>query len=476
MKYIVSFSLSRKIDDLMFSSSSYFFLHSFIIYPGFDWKSSSTTIDTSKSFQFIVPNIANSDSTLSEVKGTGLKLDISKGDMRFQFTIPASKSTKEQNFQFKASDKATGNALLVNGQSEFMASPTIPSALTTTLVVHKTGQEWENIRSSYLGSGVTSQTSGTTSGGSPSSSTTSGSSGSSSSTTTSSTDTSTSTTTSSNTSPLSTSTVELVFSSRSAADDVAIQEKGGAFVGIDIPRKTFAMNVKLEILSTIQSLELSAAGAKNTEYYLNGEKNLKIDTKVPPTALIVHEKGFDWQKELSDIKKFLESPATGNEVTSQKKFKIHVRNEAGEDIRFQQKPDGSVSGTGPVVEVPKGVVASVDYVDKDDTGKLTFVAVSKKDTATSYLLNGQKEFIVDEMNLSKTGQYVVVHKEGADWETYLREMTGGSSSSTTSTSLGGGNATSMSTTLGGNSTSLGGGSSTTTLSGGSTSTTRGGGR
>ena len=406
--------------------------------------------------------------------------------MRFQFTIPATDSSmKDQKmFQFKASDKSTGKPLLVNGQSEFMATPTIPLAPTTTLVVHKLGQEWENIRSSYLGSGVTSQTSGTTGGDGSSTSSSTGSSGSSTSSLSSDTSSTSSTsTTTSNPVTASTSTVKLVFSSRNADDDVSIQEKGDAFTNINIPRKTFAMHLAFDILSTIQSLDLSAvaggsSGGKNA-YYLNGEKNLKIDTKVPPSAVIVHEKGFDWQKELSEIRKSLESSATGNEVTSLKKFKIHVRNEAGEDVRFQQKQDGSVSGSGPVVEVPKGVLASVDYVDKDDTGKLTFVAVSKKDTATSYLLNGQKEFIVDETNLSKAGQYVVVHKKGADWETYLKEMTGGgSSSSSSSTTLGGGSST---TTLGGNSstgsTTLGGGSSMTTLGGNSSSgsTTLGGG-
>ena len=424
---------------------------------GFDWKSSGTTIDTSKSYQFIVPNIADKDSTLSEFKGTGLKLDISKGDMRFQFTVPTGSMKDQKIFQFKVSDKSTGKDLLVNGQSEFMATPTIPLEPTTTLVVHKSGQEWENIRSSYLGSGVTSQTSGTASSSSTSSETSPS-------------------TVKPTTTMAPTSTVKLVFSSRNVTedDDVLIQEKRGAFTNINIPRKTFAMNLGFDILSTIQSLEVSAVGSgANTTYYLNGEKNLKIDAKVPPSAVIVHEKGFDWQKELSEIRKYLESPKTGYETTSQKKFKIHVRNEAGEDIRFQQKQDGSVSGSGPIVDVPKGVLASVDYVDKDDTGKLTFEAVSKKNTTTSYLLNGQKEFVVDEKNLSNAGEYVVVHKEGADWKTYLKEM----NVSSTGTTTVGGNITTNTTTIGGGNTVLGGGSTgSTTLGGGSSSsTTLGGG-
>ena len=63
-------------------------------------------MDTSKSYQFIVPNIADNDVTLSELKGTNSRFDISKGDMRFQFTIPTDDLKDQKMFQFKAVDRS----------------------------------------------------------------------------------------------------------------------------------------------------------------------------------------------------------------------------------------------------------------------------------------------------------------------------------------------------------------------------------
>lgn len=236
-----------------------------------------------------MPNIVDNDVTLSETKGSGIKLDISKGDMRFQFTIPTA-YTDQKVFGFKAADKKSGKDLLVNGQPEFIASPSIPLAPTSTLVIHKEGQEWENIRSSYLGSGINTQA---TSGGNtvePSSGSTSTANGSNGSGTG-----STTTSTTSNTGvvgPTAISSVKLVFSNRKANEDVSIQEQGGAFTNISIPRNTYAMNLGFDIPGSLSSLELTGQGDASKEpYYLNGERNLKVDVAVPPSAVIVHEKG-----------------------------------------------------------------------------------------------------------------------------------------------------------------------------------------
>ena len=152
----------------------------------------------------------------------------------------------------------------------------------------------------------------------------------------------------------------------------------------------------------------------------------------------------------------MESQTSLSGASGQNKFKIHIRNEAGEDVRFQQKQEGSDTDwkTGPVVDVPNRAMASVDYVDKDNTGKLTFEVVGK-DNGKSFMLNGQKEFVVDEKNLNQAGQYVVVHKAGQDWKKYLNEMTtsttGGISGGMTSSSS---ESASGMTTLGGSNSSL----------------------
>uniref|UniRef100_A0A7M5VBW7 Uncharacterized protein n=1 Tax=Clytia hemisphaerica TaxID=252671 RepID=A0A7M5VBW7_9CNID len=260
---------------------------------GFDWKKSGTTMDTSKAYQFIVPNIADNDVTLSEFKGTNSRFDISKGDMRFQFTIPTDDSKDQRMFQFKAVDKSTAKDLLVNGQSAFVANPSIPLAPTTTLVIHKEGQEWENIRASYLGSGIASQGTGSSTSSTTTNSNNSGGS-------------STSTTSTGSTTSASTSTVNMVFSTRNVTEDkeVTIKEKGGAFANIDIPQKALKIDIGFSVASSVQSFDLEAKGSgENTMYYLNGQQNLKIDVKVPPSAIIVHERGFDWQKELAEIRR-----------------------------------------------------------------------------------------------------------------------------------------------------------------------------
>lgn len=152
----------------------------------------------------------------------------------------------------------------------------------------------------------------------------------------------------------------------------------------------------------------------------------------------------------------------------QKTFKIHVRNDVDQNIQFRE----TAPAVGPVVEVPKDVTAGVDYVDRDQMGKLVFEAVGKnKETGKEikFLLNGQPNFVVDEQNLSSTGEFVVVHKQGDEWEKTLASMR--QKAAAGGTPLGG----SM-TTVGGSTVMPGGiNGTTTTMTSDGSHTTMGGG-
>ena len=153
-----------------------------------------------------------------------------------------------------------------------------------------------------------------------------------------------------------------------------------------------------------------------------------------------------------------------SENNQQKTFKIHVRNDVDQNIKFRE----TAPVIGPVVEVPKDVTAKVDYVDKDKAGKLTFEAVGEKDgEEIKFLLNGEPTFIVDEQNLSDNGEFVVVHKKDQEWKQTLADMkkkatsmSGGSISSTTIT--GGESGGNQSVTMSGGSLTHGPGMTTAT--------------
>lgn len=87
---------------------------------------------------FIVPNMIEGDITLTEETGTGLTMDIQKGDMA-QFNIPMS-TRNNQAFSFKAIEKDTKTEVLLNGQKDFVVDP--PEAATLTpIVAHKEGED-----------------------------------------------------------------------------------------------------------------------------------------------------------------------------------------------------------------------------------------------------------------------------------------------------------------------------------------------
>ena len=151
--------------------------------------------------------------------------------------------------------------------------------------------------------------------------------------------------------------------------------------------------------------------------------------------------GFNWQKELLTIEQ-------GGTVIggTQGSFKIHIANDADQAIIFRQ----SAPAIGPVVDVPKDVTATVDYVDKDKLGQLTFEAVgqdSKTGAEIKYMLNDKWVFTVDEQNVPIEGEFVVVHREGQEWELLLKKMkdkkmggsiiTGGSTTTTGGTNING---------------------------------------
>lgn len=125
-----------KMETLVPGESLVFVIHDS---AGFDWKKTADTTELANpdSFLFITPNIIEEDVTLSEQSGTGINLDITKGDI-YQFTVPSA-MTNNTLFQFKAMEKSSQTPVLVNGQPLFSASPSIPRAPLTTLVVHKEG-------------------------------------------------------------------------------------------------------------------------------------------------------------------------------------------------------------------------------------------------------------------------------------------------------------------------------------------------
>ena len=131
--------------------------------------------------------------------------------------------------------------------------------------------------------------------------------------------------------------------------------------------------------------------------------------------------GFDWISEQQNLQT---TNSHMNQIITdgieQKTFKIHVRNDVDQTIKFRE----TAPAIGPVVVVPKDVTAKVDYVDKDRTGKLEFEAVADENTGSpeKFLLNGKPVFTVDEQNLSEFGEFVVVSRAGQEWETTLKEM------------------------------------------------------
>ena len=131
--------------------------------------------------------------------------------------------------------------------------------------------------------------------------------------------------------------------------------------------------------------------------------------------------GFDWiseQQNLQTNNNHMNQIITDG--IEQKTFKIHVRNDVDQTIKFRE----TAPAIGPVVVVPKDVTAKVDYVDKDRTGKLEFEAVADEDAGNPerFLLNGKPVFTVDEQNLSEFGEFVVVSRAGQEWESTLKEM------------------------------------------------------
>lgn len=88
-----------------------------------------------------------------------------------------------------------------------------------------------------------------------------------------------------------TSGVNLVFSNRKGGQDVVIKEKGTAFTDVNIPRGTAVMRLDLQIPDTIKSLALTAQADNKDLFLLNGKETLDVDVKVPPSVIVVHEKG-----------------------------------------------------------------------------------------------------------------------------------------------------------------------------------------
>lgn len=181
------------------------------------------------------------------------------------------------------------------------------------------GQDWEKIRSSFLGSGIGSQaqtqqatitpqtlasvgnesTATNTADGNTTTSgatSTGGAGGISSTATNGGASTGGASTTGESSGGMSTmggSTfgVNLVFSNRKGGHDVVIKEKGSAFSDVNIPRGTAVMKLDLKIPDNIKSLGLSAQAANKDVFMLNGKETLDVDVKVLPSVIIVHEKG-----------------------------------------------------------------------------------------------------------------------------------------------------------------------------------------
>ena len=92
---------------------------------------------TGNVYMFIVPNMIEGDITVTEETGTGISMDIPKGDMS-QFTIPMSTAHSGNAFQFKAKEKNVNTEVLLNGQKVYTAYPTDTTTLTP-IVAHKEG-------------------------------------------------------------------------------------------------------------------------------------------------------------------------------------------------------------------------------------------------------------------------------------------------------------------------------------------------
>lgn len=91
---------------------------------------------TGSSYMFIVPNIIESDVTVTETTGTDLSIDIEKGDMT-QFTIPMNIHSNKA-FKFEAFEKDNNEDVLMNNQKELIVDPNDAITLMP-IVVHKEG-------------------------------------------------------------------------------------------------------------------------------------------------------------------------------------------------------------------------------------------------------------------------------------------------------------------------------------------------